>query len=200
MLPKTSPFGPLRPARVRSSHATPCINPDFGASEAAPGTLRGCYIVLQGSTEIDVFARSKNVRKLRPKNAPRYTNAAQIGVPKAPQNGPPGRIHPPRLHRDRCFCAFENRSKITSKKRTPVYQCRAKGRSEGAAKRTARPGFSHVRAIALPSRAQTPLRTPRDGARRHALQHPPPPMPTPAPRFRHVRAIALPACPGHCAS
>ena len=62
--PKSSPFGPVRPARARSSHASRCTNPDFGASEAAPGTVRGCYIVLHGAFDIVAFARSKFVCNL----------------------------------------------------------------------------------------------------------------------------------------
>ena len=78
--PKSSPLGPVRPARARSSHASRCSNADFGASEAAPGTVRGCYIVLHGAFDIVAFARSKFVHNFRRKIDYRCTNRDKIDV------------------------------------------------------------------------------------------------------------------------
>ena len=72
--------GPVRPARARSSHASQWANPDFGASEAAPGTVRGCYIVLHGAFDIVDFSPSKFVHDFRRKIDCRCTNRNKIDV------------------------------------------------------------------------------------------------------------------------
>ena len=77
---KSTISGPVRLARVRSPHARRSANPDFRASEAAPGTLPQCDMAVQSSFEIDVFSCSKNEANFRSKNAPRSTNGAEIGL------------------------------------------------------------------------------------------------------------------------
>ena len=47
-------------AKIVNFPSSPSTNPNFGASQAARGTVRGCYIVLQSSFDIVAFSWSKN--------------------------------------------------------------------------------------------------------------------------------------------
>ena len=120
--PKSSPFGPVRPARARSSHASRCSNPDFGASEAAPGTVRGCYIVLHGAFDIVAFARSKFVHNFRRKIDYPCTNRDKIDVQNDAKIDPKPRLSlfPPLFRPTRClryrrFWPVTIRSQFSSK-------------------------------------------------------------------------------------
>ena len=84
--PKSSPFGPVRPARVRSSHATRYTNPDFAASEPAPGTLPRVlhsFLSFALAFPIACFCPFKNRLKNHRKIVPRCTNRVKMDV----QNG-----------------------------------------------------------------------------------------------------------------
>ena len=70
---KSSPFGPVRLARVRLSHATRCNNPDFRASEAArssrssTSSMNSSFAAL---AELEVLELDDEIQVRKPRRAP----------------------------------------------------------------------------------------------------------------------------------